>query len=129
MAVTHPLGLSLRAHALALPEAVEDFPWGDQVLKVKGKIFLFVSDVEGGGLSLTAKLPHSCHLALMLPQCAPTRYGLGRSGWVTARFGPQDALPSELLHEWLVESYRAIAPKKLHAQILAWQAEDAGNDH
>ena len=43
----------------------------------------------------------------------PTGYGLGRSGWVTARFGPGDDVPLDLIRRWLVESYRAVAPKKL----------------
>jgi hypothetical protein len=38
---------------------------------------------------------------------------LGKSGWVTASFGPRDKPPLDLLAFWLAESYRAIAPKKL----------------
>jgi hypothetical protein len=44
-------------------------------------------------------------------------YGLGRSGWVTAQFGPGEAPPVELFKEWLDESYRAVAPKRLVKQL------------
>jgi hypothetical protein len=43
----------------------------------------------------------------------PAGYGLGRSGWITARFGPDDELELDLLKRWIAESYRAVAPKKL----------------
>jgi hypothetical protein len=36
---------------------------------------------------------------------------------VTCRFAPGDEIPFELLEEWLEESYRAIAPKKLAAKL------------
>jgi hypothetical protein len=52
-----------------------------------------------------------------LPFAEPTGYGLGRGGWVTASFGERDNPPLELLREWLDESYRAVAPKKLASAI------------
>lgn len=53
-------------------------------------------------------------MALMLPFAEPTGYGLGKSGWVTATFNAgEKAPPVALLKQWLDESYRAIAPKKL----------------
>ena len=63
------------------------------------------------------KLPTSGPLALTLPFAFPTPYGLGKSGWVSARFGPKDEVPLEMLVEWLDESFRAIAPKKVLAQL------------
>ena len=52
-------------------------------------------------------------LAADLPFAEPTGYGLGKSGWVTARFTKVSDVPMELLEKWIDESYRAIAPKKL----------------
>jgi predicted DNA-binding protein (MmcQ/YjbR family) len=75
----------LRAYALTFPGVREDFPWGHSAFKVKEKAFLFLA-TEGGELSLSVKLPASATMALMLPFAAPTGYGLGRSGWVTATF-------------------------------------------
>lgn len=102
----------LREIAIAFPEVHEDFPWGHRAMKVRKKAFAFIALSEEG-LSVSMKLPSSGVLALALPFAAPTGYGLGKSGWVTCSFAPGDEIPFELLGEWLEESYRAIAPKKL----------------
>ena len=52
----------------------------------------------------------------MLPFTKPTGYGLGKSGWVSASF-PDGQIPVDMLKEWIDESYRAQAPKKLIAQL------------
>jgi predicted DNA-binding protein (MmcQ/YjbR family) len=106
----------LRAHGLALPEAVEEHPWGHSALKVRGKTFVFLN-LDPDRLSLSTKLPVSRDFALMLDFTEPTGYGLGRSGWVSSAFGAQDAIDLELLERWIVESYRAIAPKRLAALL------------
>jgi len=106
----------LRELALAFPEVYEEFPWGHRAMKVRKKAFAFIA-LDEEGLSLSLKLPASGVMALALPFTSPTRYGLGRSGWVTCRFAPGDEIPFELLAEWLEESYRAIAPKKLSAKL------------
>ncbi len=107
---------ALRAHGLGFPEAFEDFPWGHTALKVRGKIFATLVDEEGT-FSITVKLPVSRDFALVFDFCAPTGYGLGRSGWITASFGEGDAPDLDLIKRWLAESYRAIAPKKLAALL------------
>jgi predicted DNA-binding protein (MmcQ/YjbR family) len=112
----------LREFALAFPEVREEFPWGHSAMKVKGKAFVFMSASEEG-LSLSMKLPSSGVMALMLPFASPTGYGLGKSGWVTCQFAPGDEIPFELLQEWLDESYRAIAPKKLVAKLAGPSGE------
>jgi predicted DNA-binding protein (MmcQ/YjbR family) len=107
---------ALRAHGLSFPEATEDFPWGHSALKVRGKTFAWL-DKADGRLSLTVKLPASVEMALYFDFAAPAGYGLGRSGWVTCRFGPDDARDLDLLRGWIAESYRAVAPKKLAALL------------
>jgi predicted DNA-binding protein (MmcQ/YjbR family) len=109
----------LRAFAMGLPEATEDFPWGDRVAKVNGKVFVFLGldPVPGGPIGLSLKLPASGQEALDLPFTRPTGYGLGKSGWVTATFQPGQDPPVEILKTWIAESYRAIAPKKLVAKM------------
>jgi predicted DNA-binding protein (MmcQ/YjbR family) len=110
----------LRKHALGYPETIEDFPWGHSAFKVKAKVFLFTYlCAEEGFLSLSVKLPISAKMALALPFAAPTQYGLGKSGWVTARFYAADEIPLEMLKEWLDESFRAIAAKKVLAMLEA----------
>ncbi|MCB9567129.1 MAG: MmcQ/YjbR family DNA-binding protein [Myxococcales bacterium] len=119
---TSPAVAALRDHALAYPEATEHFPWGERAIKVRGKVFVFLSE-HGGGLHLSAKLPQSHEAALLLPFAAPTGYGLGRSGWVSARFEGDESPPVELLCAWIDESYRAIAPRK----VVAALAEGTGS--
>lgn len=109
---------ALRAHALAYPETTEEFPWGHRAIKVRGKSFVFLV-LDDEGLSLSVKLPQSRDLAVDLPFAEPTGYGMGKSGWVTARFAPGADVPVDLLKGWLDESFRAIAPKKLVKQVTA----------
>lgn len=108
---------ALLDHALAFPEAWVDTPWGDTVVKVRRKVFVFFGPEEGPGgaghLGLSVKLPHSGPEALSLPFCSPTGYGLGRHGWVTARFEPGETPLLGLMRDWIEESYRAVAPKTL----------------
>lgn len=110
---------SLRDFALRLPGATEDFPWGERVAKVNKKVFVFLGcdPVPGGEMGLSVKLPESGQEALDLPFTKPTGYGLGKSGWVTATFGPKDRPPVEILKAWIRESYLAVAPKKLGSTL------------
>src|SRR6185503_15975735 len=87
---------SLRGYALGFPEAVEEFPWGERVIKVGGKIFVFFGEIEAS-LRVAVKLAVSAEMALTLPFTTPTGYGLGRAGWVTARFGPKEEVPIDLV--------------------------------
>jgi predicted DNA-binding protein (MmcQ/YjbR family) len=106
---------ALKKRALAYPEVVEDHPWGHHAYKVKGKIFLILDfdPKQLGGMRLSLKLPQSGKAAVGLGFAEPTGYGLGKSGWVTARFAPDVTPPLEVLLAWLDESFRAIAPKRL----------------
>lgn len=106
----------LRAVALSYPEVVEEFPWGESAFKVKKKVFLFMRG-DTTTLGLSTKLPHSADIALNLTFASPTGYGLGKSGWVSAKFDAGDDVPIELLREWIDESYRAVAPKKLLSAV------------
>ena len=91
--------------ALSLPEAWEDHPWGDTVAKVRKKIFVFV-----GAEGITVKLDESHTHALSVAGAAPSAYGLGASGWVTV---PVDSVTLDVLRDWVEESYRIVAPKRL----------------
>lgn len=86
---------------------------------MKGKVFVFLGTdpVGDSSMSLSVKLPESGEEALTLPFTKPTGYGLGKSGWVTATFGPGEQPPVEVLRAWIHESYRAVAPKTLAARI------------
>lgn len=108
----------LRKFALSFPETREEFPWGDRAIKVKGKVFVFMGSIDDG-FGMSTKLPQSAAAALTLPFASPTPYGLGKSGWVSARFSAKEEPPVELLKVWIEESYRAIAPKKVLALLNA----------
>ncbi len=113
------LELVLRDYAMTFPEVTEDSPWGHRAMKVKGKVFVFLGGEKNAAeLSMSVKLPQSRDMAADLPFAEPTGYGLGRSGWVTARFTKASEVPIDLLRAWIDESYRAIAPKKL-AKLLS----------
>lgn len=107
---------AMRAFALRYPEAYEEFPWGERVIKVNKKIFVFLN-ATADGLSIGVKLPWSAEDALGMRFVEPTGYGLGKSGWVTARFSQKQKPPVDLLCDWIDESYRAIAPKRLVGQL------------
>ena len=109
-------GTTLRKFALGYPEATEHMPWGHHAIKVKGKSFVFLA-ADAESFSLSAKLPSSAGVAVKLPFASPTEYGLGRSGWVTARFPRGARVPLDVLRLWIDESYRAVAPKRLVAQL------------
>ena len=107
----------LREFGLAYPGAHLKSPWpGHKDLAVNDKTFAYLS-IEGEPFGISCKLPRSAPDALMLPFTKPTEYGLGKSGWVSARFADGDAIPVDMLKEWIDESYRAQAPKKLVAQL------------
>lgn len=107
----------LRAFALSLPEASEDFPWGESVAKVDGKVFVFLGRDESSYPPLmTVKLFESHGHAMAIEGAEPSGYGLGRSGWMTVPLRA-DGVTLDLLRDWVEESYRIIAPKRLVAEL------------
>ena len=113
----------LRTMALGLPATREDLPWGESAIKVRGKSFVFMRE-SADEFSLSVKLPQSREFALEYPFTAPTAYGLGKSGWVTASFPGGADVPVDMIEQWIDESYRAIAPKKLVARLDAASDEE-----
>lgn len=109
---------ALRDYALTFPEAYEEFPWNERVIKVNRKIFAFVGILPApwNVFRLGVKLPQSHGDALMFPFAEPMGYGLGKSGWVTLQFKAGDDAPLDMLKTWIEESYRALAPKKFVAR-------------
>ena len=108
----------LRQAALAFPDTVEDFPWGHNAFKVSGKkAFLFMGEDEEGGWSCSMKLPFRNDEALTIKGAERTGYGLGKSGWVSFRFTAMAKAPMAKLIDYVDESWRAVAPKKLSASF------------
>ena len=42
-----------RGMAMSFPEATEDFPWGDRVIKVRKKVFVFMCFAHSQGMEKT----------------------------------------------------------------------------
>ncbi len=118
----------LLAFALSLPGAYEDHPWEEVVAKVNKKIFVFfgmAAEIDNR-LLVGVKLPQTGVYAVQMPFAQPMGYNLGRSGWVMVQYPPDADPPVDLLLEWIEESYRAVAPKRLVAQLdAARSARDA----
>jgi predicted DNA-binding protein (MmcQ/YjbR family) len=104
----------VRNYALGLPEAWEDHPWGEVVAKVGKKIFVFLGMPDSDPVRVCVKLTDSHHHAMSIQGAEPAGYGLGRSGWVLV---PVEPVPVDLIEEWVEESYRNVAPKRLIAQL------------
>ena len=106
--------------ALNYPEAVLQHPWGHDAVKVRGKMFAAFGGAESPkAFSMTVKLPVSSEMALTLAWAEPTGYGLGKSGWVTARLAAGSDVDLDTMKGWIDQSYRAVAPKALVKPLAA----------
>lgn len=111
---TDALVAELRAYGMTFPGAHRKAPWPEHDdLAVNNKTFAYLPAVGSERFSLTVKLPHTHPVALDLPFAAPTPYGLGKSGWVSFTPVSDQIPPLDQLKEWIEESYRAQAPKRL----------------
>ncbi len=99
-----------RAFALSLPETTEDQPWGEDVVKVRGKVFVFLG--SAASRRMTVKLVESHAHALSIDGAEPAGYGLGKAGWVTVPL-TASRVGKTLVRDWIEESYRIVAPKRL----------------
>lgn len=111
----------VRAFALSLPDAVEEHPWGEDVVKVRGKIFVFLGPSAPASRRISVKLDESHAHALSIDGSERTGYGLGKAGWVTVPLRA-NGVGVQLLRDWIEESYRIVAPKRLVAELDAGAA-------
>ncbi len=111
------LRAQLGTYALSVAGAEEAFPWGERVAKVNGKVFVFLGHDEGSGPpGMTVKLVESHEHALSLEGTTPSGYGLGGAGWVNVPLHTK-GVTLEILSDWIEESYRIVAPKRLVAEL------------
>ena len=102
----------LRAFGLKYPGAHLKSPWpGHMDLAVNDKTFAYMAP-PGEGFFVGVKLPFTGEEAREKPWAKPTPYGLGKSGW-TNFSPPDDEIDTGVFEQWIDESYRAQAPKKL----------------
>ncbi|MCX5253432.1 MmcQ/YjbR family DNA-binding protein [Streptomyces canus] len=110
----------VREFALGLPGAAEEFPWGETVAKVNKKVFVFLGVSDGSypmGVTVKLKDAEAHAHALTSPGAEPAGYGLGKAGWVRVPLAEKGSPAADLLCDWVEESYRAIAPKRLIAEL------------
>jgi len=107
----------LLKYALAKPDATLEHPWGENVTKVRGKVFVFFGMAEPAANApyadyvMGVKLTKALLYAKSLPFVEAMGYGLGKSGWVSVK-KPKGALPGAMFEEWIDESYVNVAPKR-----------------
>lgn len=111
---------ALRSFALGFPAAFEDFPWGLAAIKVATgskwpPVFLWLGSRDAGVHEVYVKLTESYDAAVALVGAVPTRMsGVGQFGRLTIALPVQDL---DLVFDWVDESYRNVAPKRLVAQL------------
>lgn len=104
---------TLKAFGLSLPGTQPKSPWpGHDDVAVNDKTFAFMT-AHATHLALSVKLPASGPDALRRADASPTGYGLGKSGWVSFALHDPARADVEQLKRWMLESYRAQAPKRL----------------
>lgn len=106
---------ALIAHAMTYPETTLESPWDFPLVKVRGKIFCMFKDVPGA-VVVTGKLKDSLAEAMDRSNVEPATHGLGKSGWTSSKWATGAPFPEALVHGWMDESFRLVAPKKLIAQ-------------
>ena len=107
---------ALRAWGLTLPGAHSKAPWeGHDDLAVNDKTFAYLS--TGDEFRLGVKLPYTSEVALERRYAAPMAYGLGKWGWVSFTPDEDEMPPLDQLKEWVEESYRSQAPRKLVKEL------------
>ena len=116
---------AVRGFALGFPAALEDFPWGIPVIKVATgskwpPVFLWLGRRDARDQAVYVKLTDSYEQAIAVAHATPTTMsGVGRFGRLTI---PLPTPKLELLFDWVDESYRAVAPKRLIAELDALNA-------
>jgi hypothetical protein len=106
----------LRAISLALPNATEQETWGEPTYRVRGKIFAMERRGDGR-TSCWCKARPGIQAALV--ESDPARYFIppyvGHHGWIGVRLDV--AVDWDDVADFIEESYRMTAPKRLVAQL------------
>ena len=105
---------------LALPGAVEEWPWGSIHCKVGGKIFVGWSRGEDGEMILGVRTDKVLQSMLVGsdPRFSVAKY-TGKYGGIDLVMGKKPNWDE--VENFIVESYRLIAPKKLIRELDAGQ--------
>lgn len=122
----------LMKFGLALPETDAPPAWAStRCLRVRGKMFCIFGepkdmpghkgDKDAEGLTIVVKLPLSAEMAEQLYFVREGSRWYKQHNWVIAHFDPDDDILAEMetLKAWLIQSYCAMAPKKLARLVQA----------
>ena len=103
---------------LSLPGAYEDRPWGSVHCKVAGKIFVGWGRHDDGEMEIGFRVSPELQSMLVAsdPRFKIAKY-VGKYGGVDMRIGPKPNWDE--VEQFIVESYRIIAPKKLVKELDA----------
>ena len=106
----------LLAIVTSLPGAYEDRPWGSVHCKVAGKIFVGWGRDDDGIMGMGFKTDKTLQSMLVAsdPRFKVAAY-VGKHGWVDMKLGPKPNWDE--VEQFVVESYRMIAPKKLVKEL------------
>ena len=103
----------LRDFCLALPQAIETFPFGEEtsVFKTSGNDKIFaLSSLGSNALSVSVKCDPEDSLALRaaFPQITPG-YHLNKKHWITVML--DEGVPDDLVEQLLRDSHALVRPK------------------
>jgi predicted DNA-binding protein (MmcQ/YjbR family) len=101
----------MKAHCLEKEGAVEEYPWGHVVWKVRGKLFVIGSEGEN---AFTVKSTLEQQEALIQHPSIRKASHVGRYGWVTITV--REEADMELALELADESYDSVRPKSKGAR-------------
>jgi hypothetical protein len=102
-------GDELRRIAMSLPEAEERETWGSATFRVRGKIFVIMSD-DGTGASVKATRDEQSALIAEDPETFTFPAYVGCHGWIGVDV---HRIGAEHLRELLTEAWRMTAPKRV----------------
>ena len=122
---------AVRAFALALPAAEEDFPWEEVAIKVRrkpgvppwrkrqesvwGPMFLWTGRRDAAEQAVGVKLTTSYEEAVATAGATRTTIsGLGQWGWLTVPLANADL---RAVCDWVEECYRNVAPRRFVAEL------------
>ena len=114
---------ALTRYGLTLPETAAEL-WMPPMrsLNVRKKSFVVFGEKAQplDALTITLKLPISAEMVADLPFVRESKGWYKQHDWVIAHFDPEDDILAEMdtLKGWMLQSYRAVAPKKLSKLTL-----------
>jgi predicted DNA-binding protein (MmcQ/YjbR family) len=122
---TDPFHERLLQIVLSLPEAYEDRPWGSVHCKVAGKIFVGWGRHDDGEMEIGFRVSPELQSMLVAsdPRFKIAKY-VGKYGGVDMRIGPKPNWGE--VEQFIVESYRIMAPKKLVKELDARRGVGSG---